>query len=170
VHVLLLAEVGRLSLRAGGLLSFGRAVGDHVADALAEVAFLGLRRQLALFGMVVQPAAVVASAGGGERFEEGKQKERTHWGWRWPWLCFPVVLDLSQWCCWYPGDGSKPTCWKQAHGGETGGSQPSGTTVVMDPGSVEPASQVTPWYKLPVLGATGTGRIQFSNSLGNPKL
>lgn len=78
MHVLLLAEVGRLSLRAGGLLSFGRAVGDHVADALAEVAFLGLRRQLALFGMVVQPAAVVASAGGGERFEEGKQKERTH--------------------------------------------------------------------------------------------
>lgn len=76
VHVLLLSEVGRLSLRAGGLLRFRGAVGDHVADALAEVAFLGLRRELALFGVVVQPAAVVASARGGERFEEEKQKER----------------------------------------------------------------------------------------------
>lgn len=51
-----------------------------------------------------------------------------------------------------------------------GGSQPSGSTVVIDPGFVEAASQVTPWYELPVLGATGTDKIQFSNSLGNPKL
>jgi len=73
VHILLLSEVGRFSLRAGGLLGFRGAVGDHVADALAEVAFLGLRRELALFGMVVQPAAVVASAGGGgKRFQEEK--------------------------------------------------------------------------------------------------
>lgn len=73
MHILLLSEVGRFSLGAGGLLRFRRAVGDHVADALAEVAFLGLWRELALFGMVVQPAAVVASAGGGgERFEEEK--------------------------------------------------------------------------------------------------
>lgn len=70
-----------------------------------------------------------------------------------------------------------PRRWQQTHVLETStqgsrpwGSQPSGTTVVMDPGSVDPASQVTPWYELPVLSATGTGRIQFSNSLGNPKL
>lgn len=81
MHVLLLSEVGRFSLGAGGLLCFRGAVGDHVADALAEVAFLGLRRELALFGMVVQPAAVVASAGegggrgDGKRFEEEKQNE-----------------------------------------------------------------------------------------------
>lgn len=91
MHVLLLSEVGRFSLGAGGLLCFRRAVGDHVADALAEVAFLGLWRQLALFGMVVQPAAVVASAGwGGERFEEEKSNEvgccRGH-AWEPTWLC-----------------------------------------------------------------------------------
>lgn len=73
MHIFLLSEVGRFSLGAGGLLCFCGAVGNHVADALAEVAFLGLRRELALFGMVVQPAAVVASAGGGgERFKEEK--------------------------------------------------------------------------------------------------
>lgn len=60
MHVLLLSEVGGLSLRAGRLLCFGGAVGHHVADALAEVALLGLRRELALLGVVVQPAAVVA--------------------------------------------------------------------------------------------------------------
>lgn len=42
------------------------------------------------------------------------------WGWLfrggwWPWVWSPqspssstASLELAQWCCWYPGDGSKP--------------------------------------------------------------
>lgn len=129
VHVLLLSEVGRLSLRAGGLLRFRRAVGDHVADALAEVAFLGLRRELALFGVVVQPAAVVASARGGERFEGEKQKERGSLlprGRWWPRVCFPggfgagpVVLLVPR--RWQQTHVPKMTVWgqKRGHWGHT---------------------------------------------------
>lgn len=51
----------RLSLRTRrGLLCFDWAVGNHVVDALAEMALLGLGGQLALFGVVVQASAVVA--------------------------------------------------------------------------------------------------------------
>lgn len=73
--LLLLPAAGSFALRAGRLLCFRGAVGDHVADALAEVALLGLRGQLALFGVVVQPAAVVASAGGGGGGERAEETE-----------------------------------------------------------------------------------------------
>lgn len=53
----------RLSLRTWrGLLCFDWATGNHVINALAEMALFGLWRQLALFGVVVQATAVVASA------------------------------------------------------------------------------------------------------------
>ena len=55
---------GGFSLRTRrGLLCFDWAVGDHVVNALAEMALLGLRWQLALFGMVVEAPAVVAPTG-----------------------------------------------------------------------------------------------------------
>lgn len=59
MHVFVLPEVGRLSLRTGRLLHFDRAVGNHVGDALAEVAFLWLRWELAFFGMMIQTTTVV---------------------------------------------------------------------------------------------------------------
>lgn len=65
--VLLFVSLGwrRLSLRTRRrLLCFDWAAGDHVVDALAEMALLGLRRQLAFFGMVVQAPTVIASRGG----------------------------------------------------------------------------------------------------------
>lgn len=53
-------ETRRCSLRAlWRLLGFGGAVGDHVPDTLAEMASFGLGRQFALFGMMVQAAAIV---------------------------------------------------------------------------------------------------------------
>lgn len=68
MHFFLLPEVCGFSLRTGRLLCFDRAVGHHVGDALAEVAFLRLRRELAFFGMMIQATTVVAS---GEK--RGKQ-------------------------------------------------------------------------------------------------
>lgn len=76
MHFLLLPEVGRLSLRTGRLLSFDGAVGHHVGNALAEVAFLRLWGKLAFFGVVIQAAAVVASGKGKTSREVGGDKER----------------------------------------------------------------------------------------------
>lgn len=64
-----------LSLRTRrGLLCFDWAAGNHVVNALTEMALLRLRRQLALFGVVVQAAAVVASAWGGAKSRESAHK------------------------------------------------------------------------------------------------
>lgn len=53
-------ETRRRSLRAlRRLLGFGGAVGNHVRDALAEMASFGLGRQLAFFGMMVQTTTIV---------------------------------------------------------------------------------------------------------------
>ena len=61
VFLLVPFQGGGLSLRTWrGLLCFDWAVGDHVGNALAEMALLGLGRQLALLGMVVQASTVVA--------------------------------------------------------------------------------------------------------------
>ena len=50
---LLLWKVGWLSLGAGSLLGLQWARGYHMADALAEMALLGLRWQFAFLGMMV---------------------------------------------------------------------------------------------------------------------
>lgn len=57
---LFLPEVGRLSLRRGGLLGLQWTGSHHMVDALAEVALLGLGRQLAFLGMMVQTTTVIA--------------------------------------------------------------------------------------------------------------
>lgn len=49
----ILPEVGWLSLGAGGLLGLQGTQGYHMADAQAEVAFLGLGWQVAFLGMMV---------------------------------------------------------------------------------------------------------------------
>lgn len=50
-----LQKVGWLSLRAGGLLGLQWTRGHPVADALAQVALLGLGWQLALLGWWPRP-------------------------------------------------------------------------------------------------------------------
>lgn len=60
VLLFLHSETRRCSLRAlWRLLGFGGTVGNHVRDTLAEMASFGLGRQFALFGMMVQTAAIV---------------------------------------------------------------------------------------------------------------
>jgi hypothetical protein len=61
VFLLVSFQGGGLSLRTWrGLLCFDWAVGDHVGNALAEMALLRLGWQLALLSMVVQASTVVA--------------------------------------------------------------------------------------------------------------
>lgn len=66
----------RCFLRAWwGLLGFNWAVSNHVWDTLTEVAFFWLRRQLALFCMVVYTSTVVAP----EKWRLNNAEKTWHW-------------------------------------------------------------------------------------------